>query len=271
MNRTIVGLLVLVTASSASAQGGRALREALLAQDRLGVAAALDSSALVLLEGAPILGGAEALRWLDGRFQWQPLSVLVADDGSLGMTYGVTAMLDTAGGGLRFGKYLSVWRRRGEAWRIAAHVQNGLPLKAAPVAALGVKGQAHVDSPFAAADVAFARMAADSGAAAAFAAYAAPTAVTFPPTGEILVGPAAIRARMLESRARSSWRWAPRFAGASTDGGLGFTVGEAVIASVLDGATSTFYSKYLTVWRRMPDGSIRFLADAGNARPEQAP
>jgi hypothetical protein len=44
-------------------------------------------------------------------------------------------------------------------------------------------------------------------------------------------------------------------------------VGEATIRVIRGGNPGTFYSKYLTVWRRMPDGSIRFLVDGGNARP----
>jgi ketosteroid isomerase-like protein len=44
-------------------------------------------------------------------------------------------------------------------------------------------------------------------------------------------------------------------------GDLGCTVGEAQIA------TLKRYSKYLTIWRRQADGSWKFVADGGNARP----
>jgi ketosteroid isomerase-like protein len=299
--RTLVNLMTVGTlatlAATAAAQGDRALRESLLAQDRAtssavrrdgvmrGLAAALDSETLVLLEGAPILRGRGAVRFLAGqtelraaRVEWLPLAALVADDGSLGVTYGVTTVGTRRSDGepLRFGKYVSVWRRHDAVWALVAHVQTGLLQQPDTLvhdvgrAVPGARG-GRADSPgsaaFAAADSAFAHLAADSGAPAAFAAFVAPTGVMFPATGEILVGPAAIRARMMESRARSTWVWAPLFAGASDDRSVGFTVGEAVITSTLGETSTTYFSKYLTVWRRMPDGAIRFLADAGNPRP----
>jgi ketosteroid isomerase-like protein len=38
-------------------------------------------------------------------------------------------------------------------------------------------------------------------------------------------------------------------------------VGEASIR------TRHYYSKYLTVWKRQPDGAWKFVADGGNERP----
>ena len=53
-------------------------------------------------------------------------------------------------------------------------------------------------------------------------------------------------------------------AGASDDGSMGWTVGEAVITAA-DGHSGP--SKYLTVWKRQADGAIRFVTDGGNGRP----
>lgn len=117
---------------------------------------------------------------------------------------------------------------------------------------------------FARADLDFARMAGDSGAPAAFAHFAAPDAVTFVASGEINIGPSNIRARMMEGRPGAQWRWRPvlSFAAASAD--LGATIGEAEIR--VPGGPS-FYSKYLSVWQRQPDGTLKFVVDGGNARP----
>ena len=262
-----------------------AARESLLVRDRAASAAvaregyarglepSLADAAILLLDGAPIIRGDSATRWLGTqrelrakRIQWQALAAIIAADGSLGVTYGVTTIAaDT--GLLRFGKYITIWRRQGGEWRVAAQVLTGAGLLANPERAPRAAVSAPAAGDFAAADLAFARMARDSGAAAAFAAYAAPNGVIFPGSGEVVTGPDAIRARMSENRARTAWVWAPVFAGGSGSGDLGFTVGEATIRSTVGDATSTFYSKYLSVWRRMPDGAIRFLADAGNSRP----
>lgn len=280
----------------APASGERPVRESLLQRDRFaaalawrsGFAAAMSSvlspDGALLIEGAPLVAGRDAARLLEAqaglagiRVQWQPLAVLVAGDGTLGVTYGVTSMTQAGSdsSGARFAKYISVWRRQGGDWSMVAHVETALLGGLATLPA-GLERRS-TEAPgggaalaFAAADLAFARMAGDSGAAPAFGAFAAPTGVIFMGTGEMVMGPAAIRARMAESRARSAWAWEPVLAGASGDGALGYTVGEATIASTVNGTTSTFYSKYLTVWRRLDDGSIRFVADAGNARPEPA-
>ena len=36
-------------------------------------------------------------------------------------------------------------------------------------------------------------------------------------------------------------------------------------------ASDAFYSKYLTIWLRQPDGSLKFLVDGGGARPRPSP
>jgi hypothetical protein len=248
----------------------------------------LAADGLVLFEGAPVVAGPQAAAEVIGRatalgrlrLEWLPVSTRLSPDGTLGVTYGVTVVRDRGAGdtaGSRVSNYISVWRRAGGQWTLAAHVQTGLLSAAgpayhearppAPTPAQRVEGGG---APFAAADRAFARLAADSGAATAFAAFVAPTGAMFGAGGEVLVGPEAIGARMRENPNRSDWWWEPRFAGTSDDGRLGYTVGEAVITVTRSEGPATFYSKYLTVWTRLPDGSIRFLVDGGNARPADA-
>ena len=101
----------------------------------------------------------------------------------------------------------------------------------------------------------------------AFASWAAPDAVTFGGSGELVRGPEAIQANLSGGPA-SRWTWAPVAVVGAEDGSLGATVGEAVITVDRPGRTvETFHSKYLTAWRRDPSGAVRFVADAGNARP----
>ena len=61
----------------------------------------------------------------------------------------------------------------------------------------------------------------------------------------------------------NSWKWYPVAASSSGDGQMGWTVGEAVI-STPDGHAGP--SKYLTIWRRQRDGSVRYITDGGNGR-----
>jgi ketosteroid isomerase-like protein len=288
---------MLIAAQAPPPPAAKAARDALLQADRSlsasaqskgfadGVADALAGDALFLYEGAPIVAGrAKVLGLLKSqpglsglRVQWQPLVAIVSTDGSLGATWGVTA-ISSAGkpdSALRFAKYISTWRRGpGGAWQLAAHVDMGLSSEAA-VLSPNLKENSTVSgnplagagAPFAKADIDFAKLAAASGAPVAFGAFAAPDAATLPGSGEIIVGPPAIRARMLESPvAAATWDWRPVYSEGAASGDLGFTVGEATIKIPGPNGVTDYHSKYLTVWRRQPDGSARFVVDGGNGR-----
>lgn len=292
--RTLLLAALLFAPAPLPAQGDAqrlAWRDELLDADRsasdtslaAGFAAALARAGheeLVLVyPGAPVVAGREtvarllaaqeALRGL--RLRWVPLYAEVSSDGKFGVSYGVTAIAGAPGASgvpLRMGKYLSAWQRVGTGWRLAAHAQVGLLPAAAytvvpdirPLPPLPKSGAA---ADFARADSAFAALAGREGASVAFGTWAASDAVMFPGTGELVRGPEEIRRLMVE-RTPSAWRWAPVRAGAAAAGDLGFTVGEAVITP--PGGTPA-YTKYLTLWRREPDGRIRFLSDGGNGRP----
>jgi ketosteroid isomerase-like protein len=272
----------------------KALRESLLDADRAlsqatfrngikaALAGAMAEDALLLYEGAPIISGKEnAIKLLEAqpilnemRMHWLPLVVTTSHDGSLGATWGVTSLASTSPdsvGVTHFARYISAWRRSANGkWQLAAHVDLGLvdvktvipKIMSRPARdPLSGKGES-----FAKADIDFARRAGVVGAPTAFAEFAAPDAMTLAGDGEVVIGPPAIKARMLESAAASSkWKWHPVFSDGSADGNLGFTVGEATITERdLPGQQS--HGKYLTIWRRQSDGSVRFIVDGGNSR-----
>lgn len=231
----------------------------------------MTEDAIALFEGAPILRGRALIeRTLAAepllpasRVSWQPLAVLVSSDLRLGVTYGVTVVQRGEARPPVFGRYVSVWRRADSTWKMVAHVQNGLlPTPNALVIPGAMTGDPR--DAFADADRAFARMARDSGGPAAFARFAAPNAMTFGGGGELNLGPGMIRARMTENGAgRIAWKWRPVVSIVAGSGDVAVTIGEADLQPPTG---PTIYSKYLTVWQRQPDGSIKFVVDAGNAR-----
>lgn len=277
------------------AQTGAAVtaREALLAADRAlaarmatetfagAVPDAMTGSAVLVWPAAAVVRSPAIIRQLlaaqpglaGARISWQPLHVEVAADGSLGLIWGVIALDREAGPVPRLGRFLAAWRREGAAWKIEALAVNGVVPAAESrwVAGLGPTDFPALRSTglagrFVAADSVFAARAGAKGAAAAFAEWAAPDAVTFAASGELNFGPARIRAALAGDD--SQWQWGAVAAGASGDGSLGWTVGQATITSKSTTGTANVYQgKYLTLWRRLPDGSIRFIADGGNARP----
>jgi len=290
VRRLLAPVLALAAATTLAGQEPHA---ALLAADRAAseassacgfacaLAGAMDPDALYLHEGMPVLQGGEMIgRFLRAqseltplRIQWQPLHAEVSSDGTFGVTWGTTT-IGIRGGPVRFGHYLTGWRRHPHGWRIVAHVQTALGLRRSPVQpdqpvpALAPLLAPPALAPMAEADRAFAAQAGRDGAAAAFAAFAAADAVTFAGSGELVRGPEAIRASLAGGPA-AQWAWGPVALRGADDGSLGITVGEATISVARPGGAPprAIFSKYLTAWRREPSGAIRFIADAGNARP----
>jgi len=290
-----------VQVDEASAQAGEdslaQLRSALIAAERAASDTAVrhdlpralrlvGAEDLVLVyPGAPVLAGRKAaVAFLDAQdaakasaVGWSPLHVEVSADGSFGVTYGVTGIVDRTGAdrALRFGSYLSAWRRGAEGWRLVAHAQLFYPSPSAVTLPPGFQPPhpppldwSRPSVGFAVADSEFAALAGLEGAERAFAAYAADDAVTFSPRGVLTRGPEAIGRGVRDDGAPSHWRWWPLAAGGSDGGDLGFTVGEAEIRpGDASGEGSVYYGKYLTLWRRDVAGRLSFLADGGSTRP----
>lgn len=264
------------------------LGAALVAADRAaaqlssdsGFAAALlgtaHRDAVLLWPGAPVAAGTEDLRkLLDAlpsrdslRLIWQPLGLELARDSTFGVTWGIAVASPRSGDTApRIGRYTTTWRRDEGRWTIAALLVTGLaplPAAALPPGLPLTKEPARandVSARFVEADLAFARLAGQGGAAVAFRRWAAPESFTLGGGGLMTRGPEAIGSAVAGPAA---WSWHPVASGASQSGDLGWTVGEAVIAP--KGAAPE-YGKYLTVWVRRPGSGVRFLTDGGNARP----
>jgi len=255
-------------------------REALLAADRSlsdktaaaglmqGFLPALTDDAIYLYPGAPLLrGGGQIQSFLASsdslmRPEWSPAFADVSADGRLGYSYGWTRA-----GGTR-GKYLACWRKASGTWRITAYAMTrpiAVPDSVTPrppAAALSdqVRGRANPDD-LMYADSAFAALSVTSGAKLAFLTYAADNAISFGGGVQMTEGREAIGAAFDGFPAGAVLEWRPVAAQIAPSGDLGCTVGEARIASL------NHYSKYLTIWRRQPDRTWKFVADGGNARP----
>lgn len=116
------------------------------------------------------------------------------------------------------------------------------------------------------ADAAFARDVAARGLEAWVEAFA-PDGAMLGAGGPRVVGHVAIREEMAAlgdpRKAPPALRleWWPKAARVSDDGTLGYTIGNAVV----HGAAGDRKTKYLTVWRRQPDGVWKAEVDIGNA------
>jgi ketosteroid isomerase-like protein len=272
----------------------RAERLALLAAERARAAASaggllggfpggLSDDVVFLYPGAPVVRGRAAveaflaaLPGAAGRAQrWTPLHADVSADGTRGYTYGYGER--TAGGGRAYLQYAAFWRRTaGGAWETAFWLQRDaaapapavLPaLCAAPTyrhyRRFPHASEAEAEAALLQTDAEFSLLSASAGGGPAFGAYVADY-------GALLLGNAAGvacgRDEMRDANAGlapGALTWVPSIADAAPSGDLGATVGVGAFRA----GPQTFYSKYLTVWKRERSGAWRFVLDAGNPTP----
>ena len=112
-------------------------------------------------------------------------------------------------------------------------------------------------------DAEFSNMSEAKGAAAAFAAYVAPDGIVlaeYPGRR----GADAVAAQFSAAPPGSRLTWKPAVADAAASGDLGYTVGTYELRSP-GGLIRT--GKYMTIWKKQPDGSWKFVADGGTPDP----
>ena len=250
----------------------------------------LDPNVVYLRAGAPILYGREAVRGIVAAgvpagaiYRWQPLGGGVARDGRTGYSYGIaaTATPSAAEGApvVRLDRYLAFWRRDADgAWRIAAYADVGGPAvpnevqppaaELAPTLSLPRGRRADAVRQVREADSAFALAADLQGTGVAFSTFVAPDGVVFS-SGEVVTGTDAVRALYdAQQRAGGTLNWRPVYGDAAESGDIGMTVGESVFTGRgPTGAVFQRFGKYLTIWKRQPDGRWRFVVDGGNTSP----
>jgi ketosteroid isomerase-like protein len=257
-------------------------RDALLAADRTlsartaslgmvdGFLPGLIGGGAYLHPGAPLLRGSETIRmFLQSsdtleKLTWSPVFADVSADGRLGYSYGFVRS-----DGKR-GKYLACWQKEREGWRVVAYARSRTVPVTDSIAAVNVVPSAPVrgradPAQLISADSLFAAMSVSQGAKPAFLAFAAEDAISFGGGPQLNRGRAAIGAAFDGFPSGAVLAWSPVGAAIAESGDLGCTIGEATIESLHQ------YSKYLTIWKRQKDGSWKFVADGGNARPAPAP
>lgn len=116
-------------------------------------------------------------------------------------------------------------------------------------------------------DQAFARLSLEKGPLAAFATYTTDQSIQIPPAGPPVRGRAAI-AQAVAGPAGSTMHWTPEAADVARSGDLGWTWGGYLYSTPgPNGIPVVSAGRYLNVWRRLPDGSWKVIADIGNVVP----
>src|SRR5262249_32122309 len=62
--------------------------------------------------------------------------------------------------------------------------------------------------------------------------------------------------------------WQPSYAGMSLSGDMGFTTGPWEFKADVKDAKPSGYGHFVTVWKKQPDGSWKFVVDLGISHPQ---
>ncbi|MCU0627717.1 MAG: DUF4440 domain-containing protein [Gemmatimonadaceae bacterium] len=247
------------------------------------LAAHLGDSAILVWPGAPVIRGRRAILAALAaqapsslQLHWDVVQAECARDGTLVLLAATTALRPAeSDAAMATGRLTAAWARDRDdgRWRLEVLAVTGAPSARAwrvadsaaiawrlPVAALDDR------DPYARADRAFAALATRIPVGDAFAAWAAADAALL--TSElapIARGPRGVRTSLVASGAASlAWRWWPVYARGA--GGIGVTVGEAELRDTTAAGAPPFATAYITFWRTLSDGRLRFTADAGGPR-----
>ncbi|MHB1223898.1 MAG: YybH family protein [Gemmatimonadaceae bacterium] len=262
---------------------------------RAGFVSGLAADAVLLWPDQPVARGrtaaGEVLAALPAAdrqaIRWTPSHADLSSDGTVGYSWGAgerVAPADSGPATLPF-RYNAAWRRDSTgAWRVAAwalapagsrvdrdawaaeagRVPPACASAAAPVAApIAAAGMVDARFELLGVDGDFATMSAADGTAPAFRHYMAPDGVLLGPAPTVACGPASLADA--PAGEPGALTWTPRLAHVAASGDLGFTIG---VATSRNGARIS-HSKYLTIWKRQPDGQWRFVADGGNDLPRR--
>jgi ketosteroid isomerase-like protein len=265
----------LATLDHATAQraGARGLDAAL--------APVLSPEAVLLWPGAPVVRGRTAILALlaaqPERFKhimWDAVAAQLSNDGGLAVTYGTTTTLPSAGDSAHRGRFIGAWRRSGAGgWELLGLCLGGWPSNEdyiAPAVRLEPLPALARENSYARVDYDFAGLALRAGVGVAYETYAAADAIAAGTRVQPYIrGPANIRRAFEGAGAnRATWSWWPVYAAGDSTGAIGLTVGEGEIGGTNSaGQPHVDHTKYMTLWRREADGTIRFIADGGSLRP----
>jgi len=241
-----------------------------------------DSTSWLAWPGVPAVRGDSAIAALlalqpgidSATVMLTPSRLVLSPDTTMVLDYGVAFWDNQATNRRRLGRYLMAWRREPTGWVMEAFTVVNLldprEVVSPPTDPISTRSGFEATGPagdFLAADRAFADSMATGRFSSAFRFWAAPDAVTFASSGIESRGPDEV-ADAVSRMDGSGWAMHPLAVGAADDGSVGWTLGEGALqVNRVAGLPQLVRLKYMTLWQRQPDGTIRFVAMGTSPMP----
>ena len=117
-------------------------------------------------------------------------------------------------------------------------------------------------------DSAFNKLCQDSGSVYAFKKMCGTEIVTMS-EGQLPISDKQVYLKSIENGGNVLLSWKPVKAESSSSGDLGYTFGNWYLKSKTKAGTdTTYYGNYISIWKKQPDGSWKYIFDAGVDTPE---
>ena len=115
-------------------------------------------------------------------------------------------------------------------------------------------------------DRAFSALSKEKGTREAFIQYAADEVIKPNPNSQPIVGKEALIKSFEDARQEFELTWEPLKA--DVDGNIGYTFGNYFLKTrTPDLRDTVLYGNYVSIWKRQPDGSWKYVLDTGNPTP----
>jgi ketosteroid isomerase-like protein len=210
---------------------------------------------------------------LDKLSQWEPLRVGMAAAGDLGYTFGryvLPGSEPNEGKAKSYGYYASLWKKKKDGtWKIVFNrglllikFPNEKPPDLNSTRSLGEEKQTLVRT-----ELAFSDFAGKNGIPSAFYNFIAEDGIALSSTGPPNTKDTFRKQMDRENKSPSKTRleWKPIFTEVSESGDIGYNFGPFKYTAVnAEGKEQFLFGYFMTIWKKRPDGSWRFVFDGGN-------
>ncbi len=246
-----------------------------------------DKAIILPLKSHPVQGKASILKLIKKnrlainkkRILWEPIFMAVSESQDFGYTYGQYEPIQNSATGHRPGQlnyYLTVWNKGPDRkWKVIFNIGliDELNSQEDSTSELQVETLNSLEKELITTDIEFSKMSQKRGTLEAFYNFISDEGICFSGEGSPPAGKETLR-ELLDKRKdekgsdKAQLSWKPLFASVSSAGDLGYTLGKhtSILFQTHDKkAIRTGY--YLTIWKKQPDGTWRFVFDMGNQLP----
>ncbi len=239
------------------------------------------------LKSHPVIGKASILNLINknlltikkSRIQWKPIFMTVSESQDFGYTYGQYEQNQNNITGHKTGQhnyYVTVWKKGPDRkWKVIFNLGliDGVNSQEDSVSRFLTKRFNNLEKELITTDIEFSNLSLRRGQIEAFYNFISDEGLCFSDEGSPPARKETFRKLMDQHKNRKGANnfqlsWKPLFANVSSAGDLGYTLGRytsILFKSNDKNETRTGY--YLTIWKKQPDRTWRFVFDKGNQLP----